>query len=165
MVSGDGGWSGCRQGSNGISTVPCAPNTAPETLSFYGIYNKARKALTPGQELQSSKGLLHPVMVTLLLVCLQCLGPGFRVCWTQAKKQLPSGLWSLFDLTPWLIFCSSRPSTTCMPTPRGHRERVLSLSQALATEASQWRRLMTGEVPRIRTPGSRAGPRNVELKV
>ncbi|KAK7801026.1 hypothetical protein U0070_012083, partial [Myodes glareolus] len=37
-----------------------------------------------------------------------------------------------------------RPSPTCTPTSRGHRERVLSLSQALATEASQWHRLMTG---------------------
>nr|XP_048299072.1 pleckstrin homology domain-containing family A member 4 isoform X1 [Myodes glareolus] len=39
---------------------------------------------------------------------------------------------------------SPRPSPTCTPTSRGHRERVLSLSQALATEASQWHRLMTG---------------------
>ncbi|XP_031242486.1 pleckstrin homology domain-containing family A member 4 isoform X3 [Mastomys coucha] len=38
---------------------------------------------------------------------------------------------------------SPRHSTTCSPVSGGHRDRVLSLSQALATEASQWHRLMT----------------------
>lgn len=59
---------------------------SPVPSSSCSISNKARKPLTPGQELQSSKGLLHPVMATLLLVGLQYLGPGFKVLWIQAKK-------------------------------------------------------------------------------
>ncbi|XP_078295682.1 pleckstrin homology domain-containing family A member 4 isoform X4 [Panthera onca] len=39
---------------------------------------------------------------------------------------------------------SPRTTTPYLPTSEGHRERVLSLSQALATEASQWHRMMTG---------------------
>ncbi|XP_072612731.1 pleckstrin homology domain-containing family A member 4 isoform X11 [Vulpes vulpes] len=39
---------------------------------------------------------------------------------------------------------SPRNTTPYLPTAEGHRERVLSLSHALATEASQWHRLMTG---------------------
>ncbi|XP_008567529.1 PREDICTED: pleckstrin homology domain-containing family A member 4 isoform X5 [Galeopterus variegatus] len=39
---------------------------------------------------------------------------------------------------------SPRNTTPYLPTSEGHRERVLSLSQALATEASQWHRMMTG---------------------
>nr|XP_044990257.1 pleckstrin homology domain-containing family A member 4 isoform X2 [Jaculus jaculus] len=50
-----------------------------------------------------------------------------------AKWLRSSGSWS-----------SPRHSTPFMPTSEGHRERVLSLSQALATEASQWHRQMTG---------------------
>ncbi|KAI5256956.1 Pleckstrin-likey Domain-Containing Family A Member 4 [Manis pentadactyla] len=50
-----------------------------------------------------------------------------------AQKWLrSSGSWS-----------SPRNTTPYLPTPEGHRERVLSLSQALATEASQWHRMMT----------------------
>uniref|UniRef100_A0A8C8YDS9 Pleckstrin homology domain containing A4 n=1 Tax=Prolemur simus TaxID=1328070 RepID=A0A8C8YDS9_PROSS len=41
-------------------------------------------------------------------------------------------------------FSSPRNATPYLPTSGGHRERVLSLSQALATEASQWHRMMTG---------------------
>lgn len=59
-----------------------------------------------------------------------------------AKWLRSSGSWS-----------SPRHSTTYMPTSGGHRERVLSLSQALATEASQWHRLMTG------SPGGSSDPR------
>uniref|UniRef100_A0A8C2LQX0 Pleckstrin homology domain containing, family A (phosphoinositide binding specific) member 4 n=1 Tax=Cricetulus griseus TaxID=10029 RepID=A0A8C2LQX0_CRIGR len=50
-----------------------------------------------------------------------------------AKWLRSSGSWS-----------SPRHPTTYTPTSGGHRERVPSLSQALATEASQWHRLMTG---------------------
>ncbi|XP_029425133.1 pleckstrin homology domain-containing family A member 4 isoform X2 [Nannospalax galili] len=50
-----------------------------------------------------------------------------------AKWLRSSGSWS-----------SPRHATPYLPTSEGHRERVLSLSQALATEASQWHRLMTG---------------------
>uniref|UniRef100_A0A8C3YDY4 Pleckstrin homology domain containing A4 n=1 Tax=Catagonus wagneri TaxID=51154 RepID=A0A8C3YDY4_9CETA len=51
-----------------------------------------------------------------------------------AQKWLrSSGSWS-----------SLRNTTPYLPTSEGHRERVLSLSQALATEASQWHRMMTG---------------------
>ncbi|XP_059521917.1 pleckstrin homology domain-containing family A member 4 isoform X3 [Myotis daubentonii] len=51
-----------------------------------------------------------------------------------AQKWLrSSGSWS-----------SSRNTTPYIPMSEGHRERVLSLSQALATEASQWHRMMTG---------------------
>ncbi|XP_055001515.1 pleckstrin homology domain-containing family A member 4 isoform X2 [Sorex araneus] len=39
---------------------------------------------------------------------------------------------------------SSKNCTPYLPTSEGHRERVLSLSHALATEASQWHRMMTG---------------------
>ncbi|XP_076987346.1 pleckstrin homology domain-containing family A member 4 isoform X2 [Tamandua tetradactyla] len=39
---------------------------------------------------------------------------------------------------------SPRNTTPYLPTSEGHRERVLSLSQALATEASQWHKMMTG---------------------
>ncbi|XP_039105424.1 pleckstrin homology domain-containing family A member 4 isoform X2 [Hyaena hyaena] len=39
---------------------------------------------------------------------------------------------------------SPRTIAPYLPTAEGHRERVLSLSQALATEASQWHRMMTG---------------------
>ncbi|XP_062947008.1 pleckstrin homology domain-containing family A member 4 isoform X3 [Cynocephalus volans] len=39
---------------------------------------------------------------------------------------------------------SPRNTTPYLATSEGHRERVLSLSQALATEASQWHRMMTG---------------------
>ncbi|XP_029069302.1 pleckstrin homology domain-containing family A member 4 isoform X2 [Monodon monoceros] len=51
-----------------------------------------------------------------------------------AQKWLrSSGSWS-----------SPRNTTPYLPTSEGHRERVLSLSQALATEASRWHRMMTG---------------------
>ncbi|XP_036163134.1 pleckstrin homology domain-containing family A member 4 isoform X4 [Myotis myotis] len=51
-----------------------------------------------------------------------------------AQKWLrSSGSWS-----------SSRNTAPYIPMSEGHRERVLSLSQALATEASQWHRMMTG---------------------
>ncbi|XP_012498666.1 PREDICTED: pleckstrin homology domain-containing family A member 4 isoform X2 [Propithecus coquereli] len=51
-----------------------------------------------------------------------------------AQKWLrSSGSWS-----------SPRNATPYLPPSGGHRERVLSLSQALATEASQWHRMMTG---------------------
>ncbi|XP_059855228.1 pleckstrin homology domain-containing family A member 4 isoform X5 [Delphinus delphis] len=51
-----------------------------------------------------------------------------------AQKWLrSSGSWS-----------SPRNTTPYLPTSEGHRERVRSLSQALATEASQWHRMMTG---------------------
>uniref|UniRef100_I3M462 Pleckstrin homology domain containing A4 n=1 Tax=Ictidomys tridecemlineatus TaxID=43179 RepID=I3M462_ICTTR len=49
-----------------------------------------------------------------------------------AKWLRSSGSWS-----------SPRNTTPYLPTSEGHRERVLSLSQALATEASQWHRMMT----------------------
>ncbi|XP_016061586.1 PREDICTED: pleckstrin homology domain-containing family A member 4 [Miniopterus natalensis] len=53
---------------------------------------------------------------------------------TGAQKWLrSSGSWS-----------SPRNTTPYIPTSEGHRERVLSLSQALANEASQWHRMMTG---------------------
>ncbi|KAG8521430.1 Pleckstrin homology domain-containing family A member 4, partial [Galemys pyrenaicus] len=39
---------------------------------------------------------------------------------------------------------SPRNTTPYLPTSEGHRERVLSLSHALATEASQWHKMMTG---------------------
>lgn len=51
-----------------------------------------------------------------------------------AQKWLrSSGSWS-----------SPRNTASYLPTSEGHRERVLSLSQALATEASQWHRMMAG---------------------
>lgn len=51
-----------------------------------------------------------------------------------AQKWLrSSGSWS-----------SPRNTTPYLPISEGHRERVLSLSQALATEATQWHRMMTG---------------------
>lgn len=49
------------------------------------------------------------------------------------KRLRSSGSWS-----------SPRNCTPYLPTSEAHRERVLSLSQALATEASQWHRMMTG---------------------
>nr|KAF6411325.1 pleckstrin homology domain containing A4 [Rousettus aegyptiacus] len=50
-----------------------------------------------------------------------------------AQKWLrSSGSWS-----------SPRNTAPYSPTSEGHRERVLSLSQALATEASQWHRMMS----------------------
>ncbi|XP_037584404.1 pleckstrin homology domain-containing family A member 4 isoform X4 [Cebus imitator] len=69
-----------------------------------------------------------------------------------AQKWLrSSGSWS-----------SPKNSTPYLPTSEGHRERVLSLSQALATEASQWHRMMTGgnldsqgdPLPRVPLPPS-----------
>ncbi|XP_074164250.1 pleckstrin homology domain-containing family A member 4 isoform X3 [Sminthopsis crassicaudata] len=42
---------------------------------------------------------------------------------------------------------SSRSPRPYIPTPEGHRERVLSLSQALATEASHWHKFITGRSP------------------
>ncbi|XP_077836672.1 pleckstrin homology domain-containing family A member 4 isoform X11 [Macaca mulatta] len=69
-----------------------------------------------------------------------------------AQKWLrSSGSWS-----------SPRNTTPYLPTSEGHRERVLSLSQALATEASQWHRMMTGgnldsrgdPLPRVPLPPS-----------
>lgn len=58
--------------------------------------------------------------------------PGLGHAGTQ-KWLRGSGSWS-----------SSRNTTPYIPMSEGHRERVLSLSQALATEASQWHRMMTG---------------------
>ncbi|XP_005001837.1 pleckstrin homology domain-containing family A member 4 isoform X2 [Cavia porcellus] len=49
-----------------------------------------------------------------------------------AKLLRSSGSWS-----------SPRNTSHYLTTSDGHREQVLSLSQALATEASQWRKLMT----------------------
>uniref|UniRef100_A0A2K6UHB9 Pleckstrin homology domain containing A4 n=1 Tax=Saimiri boliviensis boliviensis TaxID=39432 RepID=A0A2K6UHB9_SAIBB len=69
-----------------------------------------------------------------------------------AQKWLrSSGSWS-----------SPKNSTPYLPTSEGHRERVLSLSQALATEASQWHKMMTGgnldsqgdPLPRVSLPPS-----------
>ncbi|XP_074075895.1 pleckstrin homology domain-containing family A member 4 [Macrotis lagotis] len=51
--------------------------------------------------------------------------------WTRS-----SGSWS-----------SSRSPRPYIPSPEGHRERVLSLSQALATEASNWHKMITGRSP------------------
>nr|XP_039321616.1 pleckstrin homology domain-containing family A member 4 isoform X5 [Saimiri boliviensis boliviensis] len=69
-----------------------------------------------------------------------------------AQKWLrSSGSWS-----------SPKNSTPYLQTSEGHRERVLSLSQALATEASQWHKMMTGgnldsqgdPLPRVSLPPS-----------
>ncbi|XP_012883026.1 PREDICTED: pleckstrin homology domain-containing family A member 4 [Dipodomys ordii] len=59
-----------------------------------------------------------------------------------AKWLRSSGSWS-----------SPRITTPYLPTSDGHRERVLSLSQALATEASQWHKIMTA------TPGGNSEAR------
>ncbi|KAM7330865.1 hypothetical protein ACRRTK_010054 [Alexandromys fortis] len=75
-----------------------------------------------------------------LLTLGRALSPAGRQLDLEQRPVVGAAQW-LRSSGSW---SSSRPSTTCMPTPRGHRERVLSLSQALATEASQWRRLMTG---------------------
>ncbi|KAM7058809.1 pleckstrin homology domain-containing family A member 4 [Molossus nigricans] len=56
------------------------------------------------------------------------LGQGGAQKWLRS-----SGSWS-----------SPRNTTPYLPTSEGHRERVLSLSQALAAEASQWHRMMSG---------------------
>ncbi|XP_036991978.2 pleckstrin homology domain-containing family A member 4 isoform X2 [Artibeus jamaicensis] len=61
---------------------------------------------------------------------------------------------------------SPRHNAPYSPTSEGHRERVLSLSQALAAEASQWHRMMTGgnlesggePVPPVPPPPSNAKP-------
>lgn len=52
---------------------------------------------------------------------------------------------------------SPRHSTTSAPVSEGHRERVLSLSQALATEASRWHRLLTA------SPGEESDSRGDHL--
>ncbi|XP_026644866.1 pleckstrin homology domain-containing family A member 4 [Microtus ochrogaster] len=75
-----------------------------------------------------------------LLTLGRALSPAGRQLDLEQRPVVGAAQW-LRSSGSW---SSSRPSTTCMPTPRGHRERVLSLSQALATEASHWRRLMTG---------------------
>nr|XP_012315697.1 pleckstrin homology domain-containing family A member 4 isoform X1 [Aotus nancymaae] len=71
-----------------------------------------------------------------------------------------------FGAQKWLrssgSWSSPKNSTPYLPTSEGHRERVLSLSQALATEASQWHRMMTGgnldsqgdPLPRVPLPPS-----------
>ncbi|XP_023363663.1 pleckstrin homology domain-containing family A member 4 [Otolemur garnettii] len=67
-----------------------------------------------------------------------------------AQKWLrSSGSWS-----------SPRNTIPYLPTSGGHRERVLSLSQALATEASQWHRMMTtgGNLDSQRDPVPPAPP-------
>ncbi|XP_031537843.1 pleckstrin homology domain-containing family A member 4 isoform X5 [Vicugna pacos] len=66
-----------------------------------------------------------------------------------AQKWLrSSGSWS-----------SPRNTIPYLPTSEGHRERVLSLSQALATEASQWHRMMTsGNVDSRKDPLPPAPP-------
>ncbi|XP_035868403.1 pleckstrin homology domain-containing family A member 4 isoform X2 [Phyllostomus discolor] len=61
---------------------------------------------------------------------------------------------------------SPRNNSPYLPTSEGHRERVLSLSQALAAEASQWHRMMTGgnsdsggePLPPVPPPPSNAKP-------
>ncbi|KAM5296091.1 pleckstrin homology domain-containing family A member 4 isoform 4-T5 [Glossophaga mutica] len=61
---------------------------------------------------------------------------------------------------------SPRNNAPYLPTSEGHRERVLSLSQALAAEASQWHRMMTGgnldsggePLPPVPPPPSNAKP-------
>ncbi|XP_045148576.1 pleckstrin homology domain-containing family A member 4 [Echinops telfairi] len=55
--------------------------------------------------------------------------------WRRGPQIFPS---------PDSLSSSPRNTTPYLPTSDGHRERVLSLSQALATEASQWQRMMTG---------------------
>ncbi|XP_072463495.1 pleckstrin homology domain-containing family A member 4 isoform X2 [Notamacropus eugenii] len=42
---------------------------------------------------------------------------------------------------------SSRSSRSYVPSPEGHRERVLSLSHALATEASHWQKFIAARSP------------------
>lgn len=78
-----------------------------------------------------------------LLSLQRALSPARRQPDTEPKPALghsgaqkwlrSSGSWS-----------SPRNTTPYLPTSEGHRERVLSLSQALAAEASQWHRMMTG---------------------
>lgn len=75
-----------------------------------------------------------------LLTLGRALSPAGRQLDLEQRPVVGAAQW-LRSSGSW---SSPRPSTTCTPTSRGHRERVLSLSQALATEASQWRRLMTG---------------------
>ncbi|XP_053462416.1 pleckstrin homology domain-containing family A member 4 isoform X5 [Nycticebus coucang] len=72
-----------------------------------------------------------------------------------AQKWLrSSGSWS-----------SPRNTIPYLPTSGGHRERVLSLSQALATEASQWHRMMTrgGNLDSQRDPVPPAPPPPTDL--
>ena len=54
-------------------------------------------------------------------------------------------LYWLIEVFAKLFLSSPRNTTPYLLTSEGHRERVLSLSQALAAEASQWRGMMTGE--------------------
>lgn len=73
------------------------------------------------------------------------LGARARDYSSQMDTRRPVVLAVVIVQVPQISFSSPRSTTPYLPTPEGHRERVLSLSQALATEASQWHRMMTGE--------------------
>uniref|UniRef100_A0A8D2DJX9 Pleckstrin homology domain containing A4 n=1 Tax=Sciurus vulgaris TaxID=55149 RepID=A0A8D2DJX9_SCIVU len=75
-----------------------------------------------------------------LLTLGKILSPARRQADMEQKSVLGAAKW-LRSSGSW---SSPRNITPYLPTSEGHRERVLSLSQALATEASQWHRMMTG---------------------
>ncbi|XP_047385932.1 pleckstrin homology domain-containing family A member 4 isoform X2 [Sciurus carolinensis] len=75
-----------------------------------------------------------------LLTLGRTLSPARRQADMEQKSVLGAAKW-LRSSGSW---SSPRSTTPYLPTSEGHRERVLSLSQALATEASQWHRMMTG---------------------
>ncbi|KAM5134757.1 pleckstrin homology domain-containing family A member 4 isoform 3-T3 [Callospermophilus lateralis] len=74
-----------------------------------------------------------------LLTLGRTLSPARRQGDLEQKSVLGAAKW-LRSSGSW---SSPRNTTPYLPTSEGHRERVLSLSQALATEASQWHRMMT----------------------
>ncbi|XP_077887811.1 pleckstrin homology domain-containing family A member 4 isoform X1 [Ictidomys tridecemlineatus] len=74
-----------------------------------------------------------------LLTLGRTLSPARRQADLEQKSVLGAAKW-LRSSGSW---SSPRNTTPYLPTSEGHRERVLSLSQALATEASQWHRMMT----------------------
>ncbi|XP_023562456.1 pleckstrin homology domain-containing family A member 4 [Octodon degus] len=86
----------------------------------------------------SGRPLLRPASPRLLTLG-RTLSPARRQPDTEQRAVLGAAKW-LRSSGSW---SSPRNTSHYLTTSDGHREQVLSLSQALATEASQWHRLMT----------------------
>ncbi|KAM5236135.1 pleckstrin homology domain-containing family A member 4 isoform 2-T2 [Ctenodactylus gundi] len=88
-----------------------------------------------------------------LLTLARALSPAARQPDLEQRRVPVTARW-LRSSGSW---SSPRNTTPYLSIPEGHRERVLSLSQALAAEASQWHRMMTA------TPGGNLDRREDHL--
>ncbi|XP_010639077.1 pleckstrin homology domain-containing family A member 4 isoform X3 [Fukomys damarensis] len=127
--------------SRASSPEGCHPSSPP--LGTKG--SSARPRMSAQEQIErmrrnqdSGRPLLRPASPRLLTLG-RTLSPARRQPDAEQRAVLRTAKW-LRSSGSW---SSPRNASHSLPTSEGHRERVLSLSQALASEASQWHRLMT----------------------